>query len=389
MPVNYQQIHNQVKAMGEQAQRHQEHLNARLKKVIEKFHGYSNELDALKTLLEAASKERPGYRCAVPGKDSLKAVFDPPAGMIPHVLLTADGSQITPSHHDTIEFGVINTGIFRFKIGEIPQEFTISDLLYFEDIEKSGGLVTEEYISLARDLKERQFLVKAAGEIPGTVVTLTDGPLEIYGEPKADRDFDRLFTEYLESLRLHASRSTIVAGYVDKPRADLIVRLVELTINDEKETSKEGKDRPFAGVTDSDLFIGILKPGQRSGIFGIQSRSSVKFTDEIALNFFYLNSGTENNPALARVEIPAWVAQKRESIDLLHACLLLQNQLMGNRPYPYALHRAHEIAVVTYQEKEQISDMIAQEYLKHGIVVPGKSNKQSAKDLPGKTRYGA
>ncbi len=62
---------------------------------------------------------------------------------------------------------------------------------------------------------------------------------------------------------------------------------------------------------------------------------------------------------------------------------------MGNRPYPYALHRAHEIAVVTYQEKGQISDMIALEYHKRGIEVPGQSYKQSAKDLPGKTRYGA
>jgi hypothetical protein len=389
MPINYQQIHNQVKAMGEQALRYQECLNVRLKQILEKFHEYSNKLDALRILLKVASREQPGFRCAVPAKDSLMTVFDPPPGTIPHVLLAADGSQITPSHHDAVEFGVINTSIFYFRIGEIPHEFTDSDLLYFEDLEKSGGLATEDYISLARDLKERQSLAKAASEIPGTVVTLTDGPLEIYGEPKADRDFDSLFTEYLESLRLQASRNIIVAGYVDKPRADLIVRLIELTTNDEQKTSKEGNDRPFAGVRDSDIFMRILKPGQRSGIFGIQSRSSVKFTDAIALNFFYLNSGTEINPALARVEIPAWVAQNRESIDLLHSCLLEQNQLMGNRPYPYALHRAHEIAVVTYHEKEQISDMITQEYLRHGIDVPGNSNKQSAKELPGKKRYGA
>ena len=389
MPVNYQQIHTQVKTMGEQAPHHLEVLDARLEQAHEKFQNYSNKLEELRTLLEAASKEQPGYRCAIPGMDPLAAVIDPPVKMKPHVLLAADGSQITPSHHDAIEFGVINTGIFRYAAGEVPQELTISDLLYFEDIEKSGGLVTEEYISLARDLKERRTLVRAASDIQGTVITLTDGPLEIFGEPKTARDFDILFLEYLESLRLQASRNTIVAGYVDKPRADLVVRLVELTIKDKKESSKEGKDRPLAGVTDSDLFKGLLKPDQRSGIFGIQSRSAAKFTDEIALNFFYLNSGRENNPALARVEIPAWVAQNEESIGLLHACLLEQSQLMGNRPYPYALHRAHEIAVVTFQEKGQIGDLIALEYHKHGIEVPGQSYKQSAKDLPGKTRYGA
>ncbi len=295
MPVNYQQIHTQVKTMGEQAPHHRQVLDARLEQARDKFQNYSTKLDELRMLLEAASKEQPGYRCAIPGKDALTTVINPPAKMKPHMLLAADGSQITPSHHDAIEFGVINTGIFRYAAGEIPQELTISDLLYFEDIEKSGSLVTEEYISLARDLKERQTLVRAAGDIQGTVITLTDGPLEIFGEPKTNRDFELLFSGYLETLRFQASRNTIVAGYVDKPRADLVVRLVELTIKDKKESSKEGKDRPLAGVTDSDLFKGLLKPGQRSGIFGIQSRSSAKFTDEIALNFFYLNSGRENH----------------------------------------------------------------------------------------------
>ncbi len=389
MPVNYQQIHIQVKTMGEQAPLHQERLGARLKQARDIFLGYSNKLDALRTLLETVNKTQPGYRCAIPVKDQLTAVFDLPAKMDPHVLLAADGSQITPSHHDAIEFGVINTGIFRYTQGEIPREFTISELLYFDDIEKSGSLVTEDYISLARDLKERQLLAKMSAEIEGKVLTLTDGPLEIYGEPKADREFDRLFSEYLEILRSQASRGTIVAGYVDKPRADLVVRLLELTFNDKKGSAGNGNERPLAGITDSRLFMELLKPGQRSGIFGIQSRSSIKFTGEIALHFFYLNSGRENRPELARVEIPAWVAQNEKSINLLHASLLEQNRLMGNRPYPYALHRAHEIAVVSYQEKSQIGDMLAQEYHRRGIEVPGISSKQSAKDLPGKTRYGS
>ncbi len=76
-----------------------------------------------------------------------------------------------------------------------------------------------------------------------------------------------------------------------------------------------------------------------------------------------------------RVEIPAWVAQNAAMLDILHGILVRQCQIAGNIPYPYLLHRAHEIAVVSRDEKEQLERMIAQELLKHGI----KPGRQSAK----------
>ena len=60
---------------------------------------------------------------------------------------------------------------------------------------------------------------------------------------------------------------------------------------------------------------------------------------------------------------------------LVHQCSML-----GARPYPYALHRAHEIARVTPDEKEQLEMMIANELRKHGILVE-ESNKQFLKNL--------
>ncbi|MGB8252894.1 MAG: hypothetical protein WCF08_06735, partial [Anaerolineaceae bacterium] len=57
------------------------------------------------------------------------------------------------------------------------------------------------------------------------------------------------------------------------------------------------------------------------------------------------------------------------------------------RPYPYILHRAHEIAMVSYEETLELDTMIAIELKRRGIDTGSISNKQSAKDLPGRGRY--
>ena len=108
---------------------------------------------------------------------------------------------------------------------------------------------------------------------------------------------------------------------------------------------------------------------------------------QIALHFFYLNVGIAGKSWLARVEIPAWVSHRPEVVDLLQATLLQQCRQMGLRPYPYALHRAHEVALVTYREKEQLQTMIEAEMHRHGVETGQKSNKQSAKDLTGRKGY--
>ena len=59
---------------------------------------------------------------------------------------------------------------------------------------------------------------------------------------------------------------------------------------------------------------------------------------------------------------------------------------MGAKPYPYILHRAHEIAVVKMDEKKQVEQMLEIELRHAGGEVEGESNKQSAKDLAGRSR---
>ena len=147
--------------------------------------------------------------------------------------------------------------------------------------------------------------------------------------------------------------------------------------------------RPLLGVTDRFLFGDgnelLLKPGHRSAVFSIQSSSAKNYQGVLSLHFFYLNAGQdESHPHIARVEIPRWVAEDASMLGLLHAVLVDQCRVMGARPYPYLLHRAHETAVVSNEEKFQVEQMLMQELRRQGVDVEDGSNKQSAKDLPGR-----
>jgi len=148
---------------------------------------------------------------------------------------------------------------------------------------------------------------------------------------------------------------------------------------------------PLRGVTDRSLFgfrtLPLLKPGHRSAVFSICSKTERNYPGGLALHFFYLNVGDGRNPHIARVEIPRWVADDPPMLGLLHAVLVEQCRLMGARPYPYLLHRAHETAVVSNEEKFQVEQMLIQELRRQGVDIEDGSNKQSAKDLPGRTGY--
>jgi hypothetical protein len=193
-------------------------------------------------------------------------------------------------------------------------------------------------------------------------------------------------SQYLQALNQLAEMEAITAGYVDKPAANLVVRLLEAARAAPEDLANIRRYQPLRGVTDKVLFRDLLAPGERSAVFALQSQSAKSYPGPLALHFFYLNVGRLGRPWLARVEIPAWVAEKPQALDTLHAVLIDQCQIMGTRPYPYLLHRAHETAVVSLDERDQVTQMISMELRQRGVSIEGPSHKQSAKDQPGRTR---
>ena len=156
---------------------------------------------------------------------------------------------------------------------------------------------------------------------------MVDGPLELWEASQRDPLFEGHFKDYLEALRKLHGLGASTAGYIDKPGSDLSVRMLEIGRLKSHELEKAGPDyRPFQGIKDMEIFASFLAPNERSAVFQIQSKNAKKYPQELALHFFYLNVGRtpEGRPYLARVEIPAWVADSPQMLDELHAVLVQQ-----------------------------------------------------------------
>ena len=396
MPINYQQIHVRIKEIGAGARERKKTLDERRKKARDLLTAYASELDFLHSKVDAAKQADANIRCAYPLDESLASSHPAPGEASDAVLIAADGSQINPDRHAPVQFGLVNVGAISMKLnsGETPEIFTESELLYGDDLLPNGIPMSDGMVALRRDLAERKKLDDLSKTFKGQVVTFTDGPIELWGAKGEDANaYAEFIQKYLTTLSRLQTRGVITAGYVDKPSADLVVRLLEIA------SAPVGRDNistnlrdyhPLRGVSDRWLFgerrDPLLGPGERSAVFGIQSSSEKNYKGALSLHFFYLNVGTDGHPWPVRVEIPKWVADDKTGLDLLHSVLVSQCRMMGSKPYPYLLHRAHETAVVKLEEKQQIEQLLTLELRHNNEEVDDGSYKQSAKDLPGKTR---
>lgn len=390
MALNFQQVFEKIREIGLGAQKRREILERQRKHAFGLLETWAEKADELNHKLERARQADPSLRCAIPLLEPLNAARDRPPAHAGLTLIAADGSQIAPDRHASVLFSLVNVGaiVMRTDSGEAPEIFTDSRLLYDDEIYTETGVLTVEAIEQQRDIAERRKLLELAKQASAPVVALTDGPVELWGAKNGGEG------DYRKNLELHKSilsqldsLGVTVAGYVDKPGADLVVRLLEIAqLSSEEQFKEVRKKHSLRGVTDRWLYGRILKAGHRSAVFGLQSGSRVHYTGNLSLHFFYLNVGDEKHPSLVRVEIPKWVADDEEKLNMLHAVLLDQCRVMGAKPYPYILHRAHEVAVVRLEEKQQVEQMLELELRKSGAEMDEKSSKQSAKDLPGRSR---
>jgi hypothetical protein len=392
MSLDFLQVSQQVKQLGEKAKQHQLDLKTKLAESCELLELQSQDIESLQQKVQDVVRNNdPTLRCAVPVKEALNARFPLPTLPEQVTLIAADGSQIFTDRHAEVEYCLVNTGAIWMRYGstDAPVTSIQSQLIFAEQLEG----MSDDRLSLQRDMAERIRLLELASEALPPVITLTDGPLELWTtsleEGRVAGEFKKSLEIYLGVLRKLQEINATTAGYVDKPGADLVVRLLEVARAKEEDLPEFKTYRPFRGVTDIMLYRELLQPGERSAIFGIQSRSSRAYQSELALHFFYLNVGRPSHPYLARVEIPRWVVEQPSMLDHLHAVLDSQCGMIGARRYPYLLHRAHETAVVSLEDKEQVTQMIVQEMHRRGLDVAGLSAKQYNKDVSGtRTRYG-
>jgi hypothetical protein len=390
MAIDFQQIYERIKEIGKNAQERQKGLDEKRTKARELFNEYADDVDVLRKKVDTVLQQDANIRCAYPLDESLDTRVPTPALAMDATLIAADGSQVIPDRHAAIQFGLVNVGAIAMQLnsGETPEVFTDSTLFYGDELlTEYGTTLSEGTIALRRDLAERTKLAELAKHYPAPVITFTDGPIELWGnkDPNTAKSYEESMQQYLGALSRLQSNDVVTAGYVDKPGANLVVRLLEIMQAPADQLDKLKSYHPLLGVSDLWLFgerhNPLLQPGERSAVFSLQSKSKMIYKGVLGLHFFYLNVGTEGHPYPVRVEIPKWVADDPRKLDNLHAALIQQCRVLGHKPYPYLLHRSHEVAVVSFDEKRQVEQMLDLELRKNNAEIGEQSGKQSTKDV--------
>jgi hypothetical protein len=81
--------------------------------------------------------------------------------------------------------------------------------------------------------------------------------------------------------------------------------------------------------------------------------------------------------------MPAWVGQDPARRDLLHAVAWQQCRVLGG--YPYVLARAHELALISSDERRDLEEMVSGALRRRGLD-PRPSEKAWQKQLTGGAR---
>lgn len=384
MPANPEEIHQALQSIRQSLGKQSAARKSARDAALRCLHKYAEEFHALERVEAVVSGIEPNLRCALPVRERIDTGYSPSRADGSPVIIAIDGSQITPERHAEILFGVVNIGavIMRPNSGEAPEISASTTFLFDQDLYPHGGpLMTEGDIALLRDKDERTALLRLAPRLGERPVALTDGPLELWGakdvsDPSA---FEDALHKYLDDLREMRRMHWTLAGYVDKPGADLVIRLLEILEASDDDLKRLRTYHPMRGAADRWLFGQILSPGQRSAVFAMQSASRVKYGGDLSIHFFYLNVGSPGHPSIARLEIPKWVADSDNLLNSLQAALIEQCSLLASRPYPYVLHRAHETARLSSDEKTQLKQRLLLELRSGGAEVEVPSGKSTAK----------
>ena len=381
MPINYLNLQPQIKEYCEQAKSIYESRARKIDLALDLLHRCADEIasGALQNV-PALTSPHAKTRCARPNNERIDQSY----GLIKeeqYILLASDGSQITSNHHDALPISLINiSGVFyQPSSGRAPEIQTFSEFIRNAKNDIVLEMIPEDQVNMIRNVAEAGMLANWHSENDLPIIAISDGPLELFHEPRTSADNQRLFQEYLMKLQKIHQAGRILGGYIDKPRADLVIRMLEIIYK-----SESGLD--LSNISDADIFSHILEPDSRSAIFQLNSPSSSHYTGPLTLQFFYLNVGRKDKPWIVRVEINRWTADDIFSVRLLHQALLEQCRLMGSQPYPYILHRAHEEAVVHFDEKEKLTSLLSFLLQQSGVEIGSRSYKSSAKELQKRTR---
>jgi hypothetical protein len=375
------------------------------------------------------SRETAAWLLARP-VEPLDTIRDLPPRPPDYALVATDGSQIDVERHGMAACYVINVGRVYLRYGARPAaKLSSRPALYYrdEDLYLSDGVrriaIEGNYLSAKRDIEEGVALAELADEFlsvnnaslhefdtetatPDTTrvhsraladqipsIALQDGTLVRWtlagAEKFVQERFLRPYLAYLDQMR---ERGIPVASYISRPRAPELAGTIRLMLCPDVKLA-EGRGAKCAecsdaaagrtpscaicqGLTDADILADTLAEGQRGPLFISMSRVNVESYGPHLVHFFYMRVGRE----VARVELPRWVAEDLDTVDLIHT--LIYDQCIKGQGYPVALARAHEQAIVRAADRRAFLNMVEGSLLRADLPATD-SRKRESKERQG------
>jgi len=373
---------SQVDQLGAETAQRQAERAAALPKAQAALHQAAGlDPSAIQQRIERAGDR---WRGASPGSEAWQISLPAPPLPPRWHAIGADGSQVYPDRHAAAQFCLVNVGslCLTHGSGEAPVASSRPRLLFRQDelTTTQGEAVDAALVNGMRDVAEMTELADLAERFPAepTLALLDNGLLLWLALQEFERrapEVDALLKHYLGQMDRLRRTQAALAGVIDRPRGTNLLRLVELCMLPPEQVNPESaRLRRFPNLVDRDLLETLLPPGHRSAMFQVVSPLNAAFEARgHGVHFFYLNTGYDGQ--IARVEVPAWVAEDAERLSCVHAGILEECRLTG---IPYVLVRAHELAVVTQHDRSALESLIAGALLRQGIE-PRISQKSTTK----------
>lgn len=330
-----------------------------------------------------------------PGRLLVHLIGDPAAAISPEprpsavTVAATDGSQIYPDRHLEPTCYLLNVSriVFHYGTLEAPVMASRPHVKFrARDVADLAGdgfeTASEDVVSALRDELELTELLEAArtARVAGRpIVAVSDGTLIRWmlrglGNRALEQRLIEGFTRTLAGFR---EAGIPICSYISFPANTEFAHTLGVYL----EAFEQAPDaRQLDGLLDQWIFGRHLAPGERSALFGSQSRIQREYRIDDQIYFFYMKTETPaGTPEIARVEIPYWVARQPEAVALVHSVLL--DECRKGRGYPMILSEAHEQAVVRTADRALFYEMLDGMMARAGHVSAG-SMKRASKQQP-------
>lgn len=270
-------------------------------------------------------------------------------------IASVDGSYMEPSPHVLPQFLLINVGawVHNYGAGGKPRSFVRAGAWTVEEI--VGDWALEEAVRLKIREFEAAVALEACEYMKGEWrIMLLDGSLNLSyttnWRSEMRKEYARLTAEGLKAV---LSKGVVPVGVFHTRSDDLAWAAYKLV-----RCAGKPCDPPSCGAAcrtsiamDRVLADRVLSDYERTPLLRLQSRV---LGGLVQIYAFYLKFGARN---VVRVEFPYDREPPKELVDAVHLAVAAQAEL--GKGYPYAMSRAHELAVLTQKDRDAVMATVA------------------------------